>query len=369
MCVVPVLGKAAVSRSYACMAGVVRGRSSMPGNFSFMPSAGAASASSSPTETTRVTSGAAAPGRSTPARTGAAGRRPAGAVAVSRHSSGTRGRSTHRPSLASSAGSTVSEPITATATTRIEPTASEEKTTSPARNRPAIAMITAMPETTTACPEVSAAISTASRWPRALGPFLALPSHVEQRVVDADRHADQQDHAGGGVGRRHQVRGEGGQTHRRGHRRERQQHRHAGGDQRAERDDQDRQGHRQAEDLGLLEVLAEGVVERLARSTARRPPRPAAPGARPAPRRWRRAAAAPGPTAVSGSPVMVIGTQQRAAVPGRDRVADRRRPRSASAAGSAASVGGGLARRPGRARPTRAVISTFSTAGSSKLPA
>ena len=41
----------------------------------------------------------------------------------SRHSSGTRGRSTQRPSLASSAGSTVIEPSTAIATTRIEPVA------------------------------------------------------------------------------------------------------------------------------------------------------------------------------------------------------------------------------------------------------
>ena len=49
---------------------------------------------------------------------------------------GTRGRSTQRPSLASTAGSTVSEPSTATATTRIAPTASEEKIALPARNMP-----------------------------------------------------------------------------------------------------------------------------------------------------------------------------------------------------------------------------------------
>ncbi len=162
--VVPLLGYAAVSRSYACMAGVVRGRSSVPGNFSFMPSAGAASASRARTLTSRVAAGRrnagerivrqARPG-STPLRR-----------AVSRHRNGTRGRSTQRPSLASRAGSTVSEPITATATTRIEPMASDEKVESPARNSPAIAMITAVPETTTAWPEVSAAISTASTWPR-----------------------------------------------------------------------------------------------------------------------------------------------------------------------------------------------------------
>ena len=60
------------------------------------------------------------------------------------------------------AGRTVSEPITATATTSTEPVPSEVNTTSPARYMPAIETITATPETTTACPEVAAAISTAS---------------------------------------------------------------------------------------------------------------------------------------------------------------------------------------------------------------
>jgi hypothetical protein len=65
--------------------------------------------------------------------------------------------------LASRAGSTVSEPSTDTATTRMEPTANEEKMLSFARNMPAIDTTTAIPETTTACPEVAAAISTAFR--------------------------------------------------------------------------------------------------------------------------------------------------------------------------------------------------------------
>ena len=87
----------------------------------------------------------------------------------SRHSSGTRGRSTQRPSLARSAGSTVIEPSTAIATTRIEPTARLLNVTSVIRNRPAIAAITAPPETRMEWPEVCAAISTASRvlWPLA----------------------------------------------------------------------------------------------------------------------------------------------------------------------------------------------------------
>ena len=80
---------------------------------------------------------------------------------LSRHSSGTRGRSTHRPSRDSTAGSTVSEPITATATTMIVPAASEN-VASCTTNSPAIAPITARPDTTTECPDVAAAISIAS---------------------------------------------------------------------------------------------------------------------------------------------------------------------------------------------------------------
>ena len=140
----------------------------MPGNLSCMPSAGAASASSSPTETTSVTRGWRSAGRSNAGHSrGGLGcpSRPTRA-AVSRHSTGTRGRSTQRPSLASRAGRTVRDPSTATATTRIEPIASDENTTSPASSSPAIAIATATPETTTAWPLVSAAISTASRCER-----------------------------------------------------------------------------------------------------------------------------------------------------------------------------------------------------------
>ena len=57
---------------------------------------------------------------------------------LKRHSSGTRGRSTQRPSLASRAGRTVSEPITETATTRIAPVASEAKVASWTTYKPAI---------------------------------------------------------------------------------------------------------------------------------------------------------------------------------------------------------------------------------------
>ena len=73
---------------------------------------------------------------------------------LSRHSSGTRGRSTQRPSLTSSAGSTVIEPSTATATTRIAPVASELNVASPITYSPAIEAITAPPETRIEWPDV-----------------------------------------------------------------------------------------------------------------------------------------------------------------------------------------------------------------------
>ena len=67
---------------------------------------------------------------------------------LSRQRSGTRGRSTHLPSFASKAGSTVIDPSTAMATTRIAPVASELNVTSPIRYSPAIDTMTARPDTT-----------------------------------------------------------------------------------------------------------------------------------------------------------------------------------------------------------------------------
>ncbi len=70
------------------------------------------------------------------------------------------------PSQESIAGSTVSEPITATATTRIVPMPKETNTALPARNMPAIAAMTVKPEISTARPEVAAAASSAASGPR-----------------------------------------------------------------------------------------------------------------------------------------------------------------------------------------------------------
>ena len=66
---------------------------------------------------------------------------------------------------ASRAGSTVSEPMIAVATTRIVARAMPENTPLPARNMPLIAAMTVRPETSTARPEVAAAISIASTLP------------------------------------------------------------------------------------------------------------------------------------------------------------------------------------------------------------
>ena len=58
--------------------------------------------------------------------------------------------STRSPSFESTAGSTVSEPSMATATTIIVPTEKDMNVLSPERNMPAIAIRTVMPETSTA---------------------------------------------------------------------------------------------------------------------------------------------------------------------------------------------------------------------------
>jgi hypothetical protein len=57
----------------------------------------------------------------------------------------------------------VSDPSTATATTRIVASAREAKVLSPVRNMPAIATITVSPEMSTERPDVAAAASSAAR--------------------------------------------------------------------------------------------------------------------------------------------------------------------------------------------------------------
>ncbi len=152
------LGNAAVSRCRVWVSAIEVGSEARLSEVSRMPSAGSASRASAPTEIASVRAGWVSDGRNTPDHS--TGSR---SCVVHRHSSGTRGRSIARPSATSIAGRTVSEPSTATATTRIDPVASDAKTTLPLTYRPSMASTTATPETQTLCPEVSAAISTASR--------------------------------------------------------------------------------------------------------------------------------------------------------------------------------------------------------------
>ena len=162
--VVPSDGNASLRSCMVLASGIELGRVSRLPLCVFMPRAGIASST-----TTTVASSSEIAGCRTTGRRMRPLIEPGRIRRITRCSSGTRGRSTQRPSLASSAGSTVIEPSTATATTMIEPTASELNVESPMMNNPAIEQITAAPDTRIECPEVWAAISTASRleWPLA----------------------------------------------------------------------------------------------------------------------------------------------------------------------------------------------------------
>ncbi len=72
-------------------------------------------------------------------------------------------RSPHSDSIA---GSTVSEPSIATATTAIVPVANDVNVEAPPKYMPAIAIMTVMPEISTARPDVAAAASIAASLPR-----------------------------------------------------------------------------------------------------------------------------------------------------------------------------------------------------------
>ena len=81
-----------------------------------------------------------------------------------RRRNGSRPFSTRSPSQEIIAGSTVREPIIATATTSIAPSPRPMNDLSPEKNMPAIAPITVRPEISTARPDVAAA-----RWSAVAG--------------------------------------------------------------------------------------------------------------------------------------------------------------------------------------------------------
>ena len=104
-------------------------------------------------------------------------------------------------------------------------------------------------------------------------PLLTLALEVEERVVDADREADQQDDRGGGLVHRGRT-GSGSRAGRERHDgREAEQQRDPGRDGGAEDEQQDAERQRDGRELGPLEVGRDGVVRptsRRSRSRSRR---------------------------------------------------------------------------------------------------
>ena len=149
-------GKASISFLSGSTSAILM--SSMPGLAVLMATAGSASVTSTAVEATAAPTGRRMTASSTGPQT-----RPRPSFEASRWRYGMRPFSTLSPSLASNAGSTVSEPIIATSTTIIVPTEKDMKVLSPERNIPAMAIITVMPEIRTARPDVAAAASSAAR--------------------------------------------------------------------------------------------------------------------------------------------------------------------------------------------------------------
>ena len=150
-------GKASEMSARACTTGTLGGSEWIPGSSRFSRSAGAASASSTMAATPPQASG-----RRTTARASAPQNFDSRAAVRRRPRNGIRPRSVHGPSMDKIAGRKVSEPSTATPTTRIVPMATPENTSMPVRNSPARAIITVSPDTMMARPEVWAAIRSAS---------------------------------------------------------------------------------------------------------------------------------------------------------------------------------------------------------------
>ena len=170
------------------------------------------------------------------------------------------------PSFASSAGRIDSEPISATATISIAPTAIEVKTALPVKSIPAIAISTVRPGDEDRVPRCAGSLQQRIAVREAARPLLALAAEVEERVVDPDGHPDQQDHRLRRAARGDDMARERRETDRREHAREGEEHRQPRRDERSERDEQDDQRHRQRRVLGPLEVLAERLVQLVRRT-------------------------------------------------------------------------------------------------------
>ena len=130
---------------------------STAGSPSRRPSTGAASASSAIVATPPQITGLA-----TTRRASAPQSRDGRAAARLRPRNGIRPASTFGPSQASSAGSTVSEPMTAMPTTAIVPSAKPLNGPPPTKKRPDMVAITVRPDTRIVRPDVRPAIRSAS---------------------------------------------------------------------------------------------------------------------------------------------------------------------------------------------------------------
>ena len=151
----------------------------------------------------------------------------------------------------------------ATATTMIVPRPNSVIPWIPAKNIPAIAMITVSPEISTERPEVDAAALQRRLFAAPCRTLLALTLEIEHRVVDADGEPDQQDQLVDGLIDGHQRAGnrdqpEGGEDGG-----QREQQRDARGDEASEDDDQDDQRHRQREHARLRQVVQKGSLNPL----------------------------------------------------------------------------------------------------------
>ena len=175
---------------------------------------------------------------------------------------GIRPRSIRGPSSSSTAGSTVTEPATAQAMTAIVPLAIPLKTSEPIdvhaghRDRDGGARTI-----TTVRPEVRAVRSSASCDGQPALALLARADDVEERVVDADRHPDQQHDGLDAVVEREHLADRSEQPERR--RRPRSLRAATGtsaATSGAEREQQHEQRHRDREQLGAAQVVAAAAL-------------------------------------------------------------------------------------------------------------
>ena len=182
--------------------------------------------------------------------------------------------------------------------------------------------------------------------------LLARADHVEERVVDADGHADQQDDRLDAVVERKRLADRPEQAERRGDRGQREQHRDERRDDRAERKQQDQQRHRDESSSARWRSLERECCAALAGCRSASIVEPGCAGARPRARPERaRARRRPGVTSERRVPVgrvLASSPRRRAAASSAPR-----RPRSPPERGSstrACRCGGTRTR---AARPAR----------------